>query len=235
MQNFLILLFLLITGNSFSQKIVDVGKNLPATSNLFYTVGGEPVNNAKYIRVVEGSAFLNEAWLEGKIILSGGRVYDSIKMRIDAMDNTLHYLTPNGEELLATTPIRSVLFADAVTKKITQFDHSDFIPTTKKNEPGWYQLLDSGLVAIYKLYIKTIRETKPYGSATYEQSIITTNRYYILKNEMLTQVGKFKQIPGMLQDKKTELLEYITSNNLTGRGDADYIALIEYYKSLVKK
>lgn len=235
MQNFLILLFLLITGNGFSQKVVDAGKNLPATSNLFYTVNGEPVNNAKYIRVVEGSAFLNEAWADGKIILSEGRVYDSIKLRIDAMDNTLHYLTPNGEELVATTPVRSVLLADAVTKKITQFDHSDFIATTKKIEPGWYQLLDSGSVSIYKLYIKTIRENKPYSSATYEQTILTTNRYYIFKNALLTQISKFKQIPDMLQDKKNELLEYINSNNLTGRGDADYIALIEYYKSLVKK
>jgi|GWRWMinimDraft_5_1066013.scaffolds.fasta_scaffold03477_2 hypothetical protein len=233
---YVVLLVLLLTSlYSFSQKVVDVGKDLIATSNLFYIVNGEPVNNAKYVRVVDGSPYLNEAWADGKIILSGGRLYDNIKLRIDLVDNTLHYLTPDGTELIATTLVRSVLLKDPVTQLFTRFDNADFIPCTIKNDKGWYQILDSGTVTVYKSYRKNILESKPYGSATYEQTITTNFQYYIYKNAMLIPVVKFKQLPDMLQDKKSELQEYIYSNNLTGKTDADYVRFISYYNSLVKK
>ena len=224
------------TANVFSQRVIDVANNnSAATSSLFYAVGGEPMNNAKYVAIIEGSPYYNEAFVKGKIVLSGGKVYDSLSLRLDLMDNTVHYLAAGDEELIATTPIKSICFKNTLLKTEDQFDHSDFIKTTSKVEAGWYQLLDTGIVTLYKRHFKSIKENKPYGSATVEQTITTANYYYILINSVFTAVKKIRQLPDMLQDKKAELLEYITNKNLTGKSDKDYMELVAYYNGLVAK
>jgi hypothetical protein len=236
MQILFFLFILLSSINTFSQRVVDVSKNnSAATSGLFYAVGGEPMNNAKYVAIVEGSAFYNEAFLNGKIILSGGKVYDSLSLRLDLIDNTLHYIDRDGEELVATTPVKSVCFKDIISKTETQFDYADFIKTSSKIETGWYQLLDTGKVTLYKRYFKSIKENRPYGSATIEQTISTSNYYYVLINSVFTPLKKIKQLPEMLQDKKAELMNYINSKNLTGKSDKEYLELVTYYNSLVLK
>jgi len=231
-----VLLFLLSVLNGLSQKVIDVGNNaLPNTNSLFYTVGGQPVSNAKYVRVVDGTAYLNETFKTGKIMLSKGAMYQDIMLKLDLMDNTLHYLTATGEELTTTTPVKSIWLEDPLTKKEARFDNAEFLQTTGKIEPGWYQQLDSGKVILYKRTVKTIRENKPYGSATVEQYINNVYSYYLYTNGVFTNIKKIKFLPDMLQDKKPELLQYISSNNFSGRSDADYISVIAYYNSLVKK
>lgn len=238
MKNLLAALFLLLSANVSAQvKVVDVDKlNTGGTvsSNLIYAVGGVPMNNAKYVAIVEGSAFYNDTYMPGKIILSGGRMYDKIKLRLDLMDNSVHYKGPDGEELIATTPIKSVLLYDALSDKAVQFDHSDYL-SASKTEIAWYQLLDTGTAWLYKRHVKSIRENKPYGSATTEQHITTSYNYYIFFNAVLTPIKKLKAIPDILQEKKTELQQYINMHSLTGKTDKDYSALISYYNSLVAK
>lgn len=236
MRIIILLLIFFSSIKTFSQRVVDVSKNnSAATSGLFYAVGGQPMNNAKYVAIVEGSAYFNEAFLNGKIILSGGKVYDSLSLRLDLMDNTLHYIDKDGEELIATTPVKSVCFKDLSLKTETQFDYADFIKTTSKIETGWYQLLDTGMVILYKRHFKSIKENRPYGSATIEQTISTSNYYYVLINAVFKPVKKIKQLPEMLQDKNAELTEYIKSKSLTGKSDKDYIELVAYYNSLFVK
>jgi len=236
MRIILSLLISFISTSAFAQRVIDVtNNNSAANGSLFYAVGGEPMNNAKYVAIVEGTAYYNDAFLPGKIILSGGKVYDSLSLKLDLMDNTVHYLAPGGDELIATTAIRSVIFKNLLDKTETRFDYSDFLKTGSKPETGWYQLLDTGTVTLYKRSVKSIKENKPYGLATVEQTITTSGNYYILINAVFTPVKKLKQLPDMLQDKKTELQEYITSKNLTGKTDKDYLELLAYYNGLVRK
>lgn len=238
MKTLLAALILPVSANVFAQtttvNIDKINTSGIVSSNLIYAVGGVPMNNARYVAIMEGSAFYNDAFVPGKIILSGGRMYDKIKLRLDLMDNSVQYISPGGEELVATTSIKTVVLYDAVLEKPLQFDHSDFIASSKV-ETGWYQLLDTGTAWLYKRHIKNIREDKPYGSATTEQHITTSYSYYIIVNSVFTPIKKFKSLPDMLQDKKTALLEYINLNNLTGKSDKDYLAVVNYYNSLVAK
>jgi len=238
MKLILVALILVLSANLSAQtKVVDVS-NLSGggqPSNLMYAVGGVPMNNVKYVAVVEGSAFFNDQFVAGKIILSGGRVYDKVKLRLDLIDNTVQYKTPEGEDMVATTPIRSIVLYDAASEKALQFDHSDYITPGSKVETGWYQLLDTGATWLYKRHNKSVREDKPYGSATTEQHITTSYNYYIIVNSVFTPVKKFKSLPDILQDKKAELQEYINLNSLTGKSDKDYSAVVAYYNNLVAK
>lgn len=237
MKMILAAVMLLLSSFCFAQAVVDVEKTSRggAPSNLFYAVGGVAISNAKYVALVEGTPYFPEAFSKGKIILSGGKRYDSIRLRLDLIENTVQYVDPGGEELVATTPIRTILLTGIANGKDKRFDNADFIKTTSAITKGWYQLLDTGTLCLYKQYHKSIRENKPYGSATTEQSITTSFHYYILINSVFTPVKKIKALPDMLQDKKTELLEYISNNNLTGKTDEDYIALVAYYNALAGK
>ena len=235
MKYILSILFLLqaLTVCCQQTKVVDVGKEIVNVSPArFFTVGGEPVSNAKYIRVVEGTPYFNEAWMKGSLDLSDGHGYENLWLKIDLTDNSLLYLDADGKEMIATSVIKNVTLIDSVSGKKYNFVHSSFISCAGKIEPGWYQILTSGKATVFKRYIKIINEAKPYGSATYEQTIVTASNYFLLADSVFSPIKKFKALPGMLKNKKDELSQYISSKNLTGKTDADYVDLVAYYYSL---
>jgi hypothetical protein len=138
-------------------KVVDVGKEIVNVSPArFFTVGGEPVSNAKYIRVVEGTPYFNEAWMKGSLDLSDGHGYENLWLKIDLMDNSLLYLDVDGKEMIATSVIKNLRLIDSVTGKKYDFVHSSFIVSSSKIEPGWYQILTSGKATVFKRYVKLL-------------------------------------------------------------------------------
>lgn len=236
MRTIYYILFLILSVPCFAQKVVDVSKeNLPLTSNLFYTVAGVPFSNYKYVKLVEGSPYFNENWMRGRIMMSKGSVYDSILVRIDLMENALHYLDKEGNEMVATSPVKTIWLSDDITGKNYQFDHSQYMQLDALPDPAWYQVLDSGRVILYKKHIKTINEDKPYSSALVEQKMVTTFTYLLKVNNVLFPVKKLKDLPNLLQDKREELTTFILNKSLAGRSEENYIDLISYYNSFFIK
>lgn len=173
--------------------------------------------------------------MKGSLDLSDGTGYENLLLKIDLMDNSLLYLDAEGKEMVATSVIRNVTLIDPLTNKNYDFIYSSFINAPGQVEKGWYQVIASGSVSLYKRYVKITNETKPYGSATYEQSIVTGAKYFLLNNSEFTEIKKFKSLPGTLNDKKQELEVYISSKKLSGKNDSDYADLIDYYNSLIAK
>ena len=237
MRALFFLLFILTAMGALSQtKTVDVDKqDMSAGSDRFYTIGGTPVTNTKYVRVIEGSPFFSEAWMKGKLSLSTGEMYDSLWLRLDLLENELHFISKEGKELIATTPVRGVTLKDSVTGSQYHFVHSSFLQMPKNMEAGWYQLLIAGPATLYKRVVKIMNENKPYGSATVEQTIKTSGQYFVSVNGFFTRIKKFKELPDALKDKATELNTYTSSQNLSGRSEADYSRLVSYYNRLVEK
>ncbi|MEI9912525.1 MAG: hypothetical protein WDO71_24450 [Bacteroidota bacterium] len=238
MRAILFIVFILPALAVFSQAtVVDVGKDdmqVAGTRN-FYTVGGSPVTNTKYVKVVEGSPYFSDSWMKGKLALANGEMYDSLRLRLDLAANELQYISPEGKELIATTPVKGVTLKDSISGKQYHFVHSSFLQLPKNMESGWYQLLVQGPATLYKHIVKTVNENKPYGSATVEQTIKTTGQYFVVFNGVFTRIKKIKELPDTLKNKKIELDTYISSQGLAGRSDGDYSSLIAYYNSLVEK
>jgi len=220
-----------------AQLRVDEGKSVVLMSTgSFFTIGSQLVsNNTKYAKVVTGSPYFRDSWMRGMVILTKGAAYDSILFRLDLLDNSLHYLDPRGTELIATSPVKTVILTDSVTGMKYTFDNSAYIPATNKIETGWYLLLADGQTALYKRIKRVLNETLPYGSATTEQTIDGSEEYYIFSASVFTRIKKIKEIPELLTDKKEALNKYISSKKLTGRSDTDYSELVEYYNTLLEK
>ncbi|HWJ28920.1 MAG TPA: hypothetical protein VNS32_20415, partial [Flavisolibacter sp.] len=95
--------------------------------------------------------------------------------------------------------------------------------------------LDSGSVRLYKRFHKELTETKPYGSATVEQRVITVGEYFIIRNNEVLQVKKMKDIPDLLSDKKTMLEEFLKNKDSKNASMDDRMtAVVNYYNSLLQ-
>ena len=219
--------------SSLGQKAVDVssGNVSPLSSSFFTVVGGEPVVNAKFTKLVEGSPYFKDDWMKGMVTINGDQEFTGVYLRLDLYDNQVHYKDQGGTELVATTIVKKITLFDSVTQDVYTFINGSFIIANNKLT-GWYQALAEGKISLFKQYKKQLREDRPYGSATFEQSIFTSPHYFVLLNGDFKEVKKFKDLPNVLNDKKALLLQYIKINDLSGKTDEDFVNVINYFNGL---
>ena len=217
-----------------AQKTVDVDKEVAqgGATNYLYMVAGTPFVTAKFARVVEGSPFFNEEMSRGAIILSGGKEYKNIPVRLNLLETQVNYLNDKHIEMIASTPVKEVVIWDTIFNNDHRFIFSDYIESSQKPERDFYELLQSGKAELYKQYKKAILESKPYGSATVEQTIKTDTRYYLLVNGQWTRVKKLKDLATVFPDKNDEILKFINDKKLSGDNEVNFKAVVFYYNSL---
>lgn len=220
--------------NANSQRVIDVDKegNSATVLNYMYTVAGTPFVNAKFSRVVEGSPFFSEEMMKGAIILSEGKEYRNIIVRINLLDFQVNYIGDKQIELVASTPIREVVLWDTINSKDYRFISSNFIDATVKPEKDFYELLQAGKTELYKQHKKQMLESKPYGSATVEQRIQTEVFYFVLKEKQWKRVKKLKDLTALLNDKAADIAKFISDNKIAGDNQANFESVVAHYNSL---
>jgi DNA-binding PadR family transcriptional regulator len=224
--------------SAVSQKTVDVDKEpsrVGGALNYLYTVAGTPFVNTKFSRVVSGSPFFNENMMRGAIILSGGKEYRNVLLRLSLLESQVNYLNEKETELIASTPVREVVLWDTVFNKDHRFIFSDYIETTDKPEKNFYELLQTGKAELYKQHKKRLFETKPYGSATVEQTIQTDPHFFILLNGKWIKLKKLKDLLTVFHDKKDEIAKLIIDKKLSGDNEKNFEAIVTHYNSLVSQ
>ena len=225
---------LFFCGAHAQQTVVNVDKIEGSTiSRHFYVVGGNPVSTAKYVKVVSGSPYFSDNKMLGQLDIYGGKKVDSILLRLDLLEIIVLYTIGDGVEMQATSPIQYITLKDPETNEQYRFTHSSAIHVTEQAvEPGWYQQIATGPVSLYKKINKSITETRPYNSATFEQSISTSSGFFLLTKNAFIQVKKTSTIPDILSDKKDALSAFLKQNRKTGKSDKDYIEIVDYYNKL---
>jgi hypothetical protein len=229
---------LLVVSLSDAQRTIDVNKvEVTPNRGLYYVVGGQPFSLAKYTKVTEGTPFFNDKWMSGSVIVKSGEQYDNQLLRLDLMDNQLHYLDSVGTEMITTEKVVEVLLSDTISGKQYHFVYSTAIavPASERPGPGWYQLLSTGSANLFRLFQKELLESRPYGSATFEESIKTTSVFFVAYKNSFSRIKKIKDIPEILDNHKSELNNYISKNGLSGKTETDYISLLDYYNSIQTK
>ncbi|HJS55983.1 MAG TPA: hypothetical protein VJ765_15635 [Chitinophagaceae bacterium] len=223
--------------NAISQRTVDVSKESNAYSgavNYMYTVSGVPFVNTKFARVVDGSPFFNEQMMRGAIILSEGKEYKNVLVRLNLLESQVNYIGEKQIEMITTTPVKEVVLWDTIRGKDHRFISSSYLETTEKPEKDFYELLQSGKAELYKQHKKQLQESKPYGSATVEQIIQTNIRFYVLLNKQWTKIKKIKELVSVFDDKKDEVLKFIDDKKLSGDTEANFEAITAYYNLLAQ-
>ncbi len=233
MKVFFVILLCSSTISLQAQKTVDVteGNTSAMSPSFFSVVGGEPFVFAKFAKIVDGTLYFSDEWMKGNVVVSGDNQYNGIYLKLDLYNNEVHYRDPKGNEMVASTPIQKLILFDSSAQLVFNFINGQYINANGRLE-GWYQLLAEGKASVFKQIKKQVTENKPYGSATIERSVHTSFQYYTLYNGNFIPVKKFKEIPGILSDKKDEVNKYIGANNLSGKTDDDYRAVFSYYNGL---
>ena len=234
---FKLLIILAIAINGNSQKVIDVDKQTGSATvfNYMYTVAGVPFVNARFARVVEGSPFFNEKPMKGAIILSEGKEYKNMMVRINLLETQVNYLDDKQVELVASTPVKEVVLWDTINGKDHRFVYYSYIGANEKIEKSFYELLQTGTAEFYKQYKKLLSESKPYGSATEEQRIHTQTNYYLLKTGRWEKIKKLKDLLEVLNDKSAEIKDFIANNKVSGDNQDNFEKVVGFYNSLFTK
>jgi hypothetical protein len=198
------LLFMLSISAADAQQTLDVNRDIGAANQLF-TVAGQPFVKNKFSKLVEGSPFFNENFMQGAIILNRGKEYKYKLVRLTLLETQVNYIDDSCTELVATTPIQQVVLCDTIHKTDHRFVLSYFIEADKKPEIDFYELLHTGMAQLYKQHKKAMIETQQYGNATWEQKVSTDTRYFLLRNKKWLRIKKLKDLPETLSDKRKEL------------------------------
>jgi hypothetical protein len=237
MRYFIAALFLLFMHGSFAQQVVDVSKqDVQLGPGMFYAVGGEPFVNVKFVNLVEGTPYFKEDWLRSVVIDKANHEYKDVSIKIDLLDNNVHYLDEKQKEIVVSTPLKEIVLTDAAGDNFRFIHSSSFEKPVNAPKEGWYLWLCSGQASLYKTFVKNLNETKPYGSAIFEQHIQTTEKYFVLLNNTFLEIKKLKDLPSVLANKKAELESFLkTKDDPTALPDDRFLKLIEYYNSLLKE
>jgi hypothetical protein len=229
------LAILLATFPSRSQNLPDRSKNEIATAgfNFLYSANGEPFSVTKFSKVVEGSPFFKDQWIKGKVTLSTGLEYTGVPVRMNLLEDKVHYLDNQGQEMVVGSKVWQVELPDSATGINYSFVHSSFLGPGKNSELRcWLLALQTGHVGLYKELHKTINESHPYGTATVEQTIRTVPRYYVLKDNQIVPIKKWQNLVDLLSDRKADIDEQINQNKLKGKSESDFVSLVKFYNEL---
>ena len=209
----LFLIAVVFSSTLFSQQLILID---PVTNRSF--------NTDKYSSV-RGTPFLNESWQQGFATSTRG-TYKSLELKLDAYENRL-YFNKNDvpyefqEDILSFTLINAgdtLHFRKGITGS-----------NLKANE--YVQVLSEGKISFYRSDIKSISEMSEINAGMVK-SFITSTRYYISKDGKTELVKLNKDILDHLKDKEDQLKEFMDTNKLSAKKEADIQKIVNYYNSL---
>ena len=233
MKKILCSLFFMASLVGKAQKTIDVDKNDRLTYSMFFSIGGEPYVNTKFTRLVSGSPYFTDQWLKGSSIKSETSTYKAGLLKLDLLEDHVHYLDAAGQEMITTVPLKELTLTDSLTGNSYHFVHSTSFPQGIAPKKGWYLQRSDGKTSLYQFFSKQMMENKPYGSATAEQTIYTRNEFYLYHQGNFQLIKKPKDISSILTDKRKELDEFYKKNENQKASDEDRMtALVNYYTTL---
>jgi hypothetical protein len=230
-RNIFFSLFLMASAPLVKSQTVNVSQdnaNFVVQQALNEIGTGRPFVSARFTQLVEGTPYFRENWMPGIVELASGPVNGATHLKVDLFDNTLHYLH-KGLEMVATSPVMKVQLTDTTTGQTYLFWNQQLLSDSLDNSmKGWYRVLQQGATTLLVRYRKTVIERQPYGSATTEMIIRTSNIYYILQKGTITEVKKWKDLPGLLSKPDDAVNAYIKEHKLNGKTEEDYKKLVEW-------
>jgi hypothetical protein len=230
-----VIAMLCLTITASAQNVPERAKNeiSPTGWAYLYNVNGEPFSVTKFAKVVEGSPFFKEEWIRGTVVTNSGIEYGNVPLRLNLLENKIHFQDDKEQEMIANTPIWEVKLTDSSSGITYSFVHSAYLGRAKNSELRcWLLILQTGHIGLYKQFYKTVSESRPYGAATTEQRIKTVARYYVLKDSEIKPAKKWQNLLDLFSDRKADIQEYINKNQLKGKSESDFVSLVKFYNEL---
>lgn len=195
-------------------------------------MNGKPIPLTKYVNV-NGSPFLSDEWRVGEVTFENNSMMKDISLKYDQVEDQIYFKGINNEIMAFNMRVKEFKLYPSENKEVYRHFVSGFPEIKGTTATTFYEIVVNGKVQLIKRSRKTISETKEYSSATTNKNIQESNNYFLYKAGQLNPVKKDKKsILAALPDKSKELEDYIKSNNLNLKQDADLSKVIAFYNSL---
>jgi len=235
-----ILLFLVITGSisgtAFAQLPAPSDIKMPLPPTIFLTdIQGKRTIDEWNRREIKGTPFFSESWNTAFITLADKRSFDKISVRLNCVNNTLHYLNTKKEELVAPDGvIREIKLIDSSSGGLKEYTFvSGFPAIDKHDENTFYERQVNGKAQLLVFTKKKISEMATMGSISGEKEYVPVETVYIYKDGVVSAWKKDRQfIIDLLSDKKEAISAYIGSQHLKCKTLGDLKLILIYYNSL---
>jgi hypothetical protein len=237
MKAHLILLTIVLSGTFASaQQVVDVSQTdlHPAGEGMAITsVNGMVYSPVKFVKVTSGTPFFKEDWMKGSVVVDGGQTYSNVWLRLNLIDNEVNYKDAQGQEMVASSPIKIVVLNDSSKGMKYQFALGDQMKNIDRSlSKTWFQVLvNDKNASLCKQIRKSIRESIAYGTATTEQQIEVVEYYFLQLNGSFARF-RWDDWQEQFKDKKDQMAAFIKTHHLKGKSDDDYVKMVSYYNTL---
>lgn len=222
----ILLIVILFAGSLVArgQDAVDFSvTNLSMIGKMKFNLGdmmGQPFTAGNYINV-RGSAFLLDSFTSAVVVLNNGKAYSYDKIRLNLYTNQVHFMTPDGKEMIA---------GDGVVKKIFFFFTADssrptvyssgYLPISGVTPYTFLEEMNQGDYAIVKQTSRTIVNDVGTSATPMGQHFVDQQMYFVL-NKKAHQLNKWKKgaasLSAILPDESARIDQYVATHRLSCR------------------
>ena len=191
----------------------------------------KPVRLIDYTNM-EGTPYLYEDWQTGNVTLANGvSNKEPMMLKLNLVNDVVSFKDKEtGQELEFVEPVQefSLSVGTAIRHFKSGFKNIDGIAPS-----AFLEVLSDGKAQLLKRNNKIVFEQQPIGSATKERTFIEKTKYYLVIDGKATVVkADKKSVLAALGDKHDQLEEYIKTNKVNFKNDAQLGKLVDYYNSL---
>ncbi len=227
----ILILFLLLAGNTHAQFLADAARPLPRTFARTLPITGDGKQFTGQNAEIAGTPFFIENWCNTNLQLTNGDVFNVPKAKLDVMNNTLHYIDSRGAEM----------FVEAKELKRVEFTVDSVLYSFRvhamvkggKEVAAFYEVLAEGKITLLKQVKKQLEENKNSFTQEVKKEIVTKETGYVFFNETLTPV-KFKESfwQAMMEDKWAAIQAFTGQNDLDFKSLGDVQKIVSYYNTV---
>lgn len=201
---------------------------------LRYNLGemmGQPFTAGSYTSV-RGSAFLIDSFTSAAITLSNGKTYAVDHLRLNLYTNQVHFLTPDGREMVAGDGVVKRIFFFLSPDSSKPLVYSSGYPSSAGMTPYTFmEEMNQGDYAILRQTSRTIvndvgASNSPMGQHFSDQYI------YFLVNRKTNEAVKWKKgmefLEKSLPNEATRITQFAAEYHLTCKNAKETSELLQY-------
>ena len=176
---------------------------------------------------VEGSIFLEDSWMYGRIKAAGrAQTYDSVKIKLNIKTGAVHFLNENNEDMTTTLNVEAVMIIDETSK------YNNTIFLCNLNHIRWfYQILeDAGDLKLVKQLKIFEWYTQPVNAEKTNHIDIEGDPFLLYKDKLLSGTKKCEDLKEAFIDNQ-QLTQFIKTNNLKCNQQNDLWRIVRFQKN----
>ena len=176
---------------------------------------------------VEGSIFLEDSWMYGRIKAAGrAQTYDSVKIKLNIKTGAVHFLNENNEAMTTTLNVEAVMIIDETSK----YNNTIFL-CNLNHIRGFYQILeDAGDLKLVKQLKIFEWYTQPVNAEKTNHIDIEGDPFLLYKDKLLSGTKKCEDLKEAFIDNQ-QLIQFIKTNNLKCNQQNDLWRIVRFQKN----